>query len=1366
MKILIQIIILLVLLPQSLFANPNWQESIPDNLKPWVKWVSRDLEINKCNFNFRNFEERICSWESKLNLALNSSGGNFTYNVILDDKGTINLPGSLQFWPQAVKVNNKLEPITNINGTPTIYLEAGEYQISGDYFWATLPDKFNLPPNVALLNITLDGEKLSFPNVQNGHLTLNQSTTEVVTAEINYLDLKVFRRIEDNLPAKLETIVKLEISGKSREIKLNQISLPGFALTNISSELPINIDQQGNIIVQARAGSYTIQTESYRSAALEAVSFPTGEDWVPFELWSFASNPSLRVVDLSGASAIDPTLYNIPSEWQNLNTYKIEPTQTLQIIERKRGEAKQSSNSLNLNRVVKLNFDGSSFSIRDQVSGQIASDQHLTIDPDYNLGNVNINGIDQLITKTSTSGELVGIEVRPGDLNLTANSQVANIKELNFPGWKSEFNSISNSLYLAPGWQLFHIWGVDYVNGSWFAKWTLLDIFLVMLTVVAIFKVYNWQSSLLAFSALLLFEKTIFSITGIILFATALAALAFYVKHQRFVSFCNKFKFTIIAGTALFVLVAIFNDIKLAIHPQLKGVYFNQEADYAYGNFEGRADSVAPASQIMESADMPSASGGLIGSLSRMKKSATYESEESKVNVAKQLYQTNIDQAVQTGRGVSNWQSSNSYSFGWRTPVIQDQKIEFSLISPTQNIFLSFLRAILIMLLLARFLFNSLPFRIPMSKGLAILFCLLISQTEVMAQEADPNGIFPNDRILQDLSNYVSKNQQEAPECLPNCANIAQFEIDLEEQKFKLSFEVHSLSDSYFTLPFNRTDFSVEEITINDTSEALRLKTSGELLLVALKQGINNLVLSGTLKDRETINLAFPVIPSYGKFQVKDWIVTGISDSGKVDQVISLTKIQKTIAQKSAPDSNEKDTVKPLKLAQQFTISRQIELAYDATITTTIQRISPANSSFEIRYALLKDESLVTPGVEVKNGDLIAEFKPNEYQKTFKSILKATDKVELTAANNKIWNEIWYLSASNLWHFDYTGTPRIYFNQEIPEWHPRPGESLAIKLEKPIGIVGTTKTIESLNLTANLGKDLQKYSLNFLIKSSKGEIHPLDLPVGIEITSVKINQLAQSFKADSSKIDLNLIPGSQTIDIEWREKKALNKYYKLPEIKLNAPTANLNLNYQLSERSWVVATGGTNYGPAVLFWGYFPLAIFLAFILSRFKDLPLKFYQWCLLLIGLSQVNIGLNLMVITWFVFLGLRAKTKLSNHTLRFPLMQIFLAFWSFWAFQALYQAIKTGLLGSPVMKIAGNYSSSFSLNWYQDLTTGSIPMPWFLAFDIWYYRILMLLWALWLAASIIHWVKWGFDAYTTNGGWYKQKPKVTLPAENTDS
>jgi hypothetical protein len=42
---------------------------------------------------------------------------------------------------------------------------------------------------------------------------------------------------------------------------------------------------------------------------------------------------------------------------------------------------------------------------------------------------------------------------------------------------------------------------------------------------------------------------------------------------------------------------------------------------------------------------------------------------------------------------------------------------------------------------------------------------------------------------------------------------------------------------------------------------------------------------------------------------------------------------------------------------------------------------------------------------------------------------------------------------------------------------------------------------------------------------------------------------------------------------------------------------------------------------------------------------------------------------------------------------------------------------------------------------------------------YRLLMLLWALWLAASVLKWVKWAWDCFSAGGYWRKALPKTVV-------
>jgi hypothetical protein len=58
---------------------------------------------------------------------------------------------------------------------------------------------------------------------------------------------------------------------------------------------------------------------------------------------------------------------------------------------------------------------------------------------------------------------------------------------------------------------------------------------------------------------------------------------------------------------------------------------------------------------------------------------------------------------------------------------------------------------------------------------------------------------------------------------------------------------------------------------------------------------------------------------------------------------------------------------------------------------------------------------------------------------------------------------------------------------------------------------------------------------------------------------------------------------------------------------------------------------------------------------------------------------------------------------------------------------------------MQISSNGSSSFLLHWTQDRIGPDMPQPWVLTVPMWVFRVLMLLWALWLAYSLLNWLRW---------------------------
>jgi hypothetical protein len=48
--------------------------------------------------------------------------------------------------------------------------------------------------------------------------------------------------------------------------------------------------------------------------------------------------------------------------------------------------------------------------------------------------------------------------------------------------------------------------------------------------------------------------------------------------------------------------------------------------------------------------------------------------------------------------------------------------------------------------------------------------------------------------------------------------------------------------------------------------------------------------------------------------------------------------------------------------------------------------------------------------------------------------------------------------------------------------------------------------------------------------------------------------------------------------------------------------------------------------------------------------------------------------------------------------------------------------------------------------------MPQPWVLTVPMWVFRVLMLLWALWLAYSLLKWLRWGWQCFNERGLWKK--------------
>ena len=211
-------------------------------------------------------------------------------------------------------------------------------------------------------------------------------------------------------------------------------------------------------------------------------------------------------------------------------------------------------------------------------------------------------------------------------------------------------------------------------------------------------------------------------------------------------------------------------------------------------------------------------------------------------------------------------------------------------------------------------------------------------------------------------------------------------------------------------------------------------------------------------------------------------------------------------------------------------------------------------------------------------------------------------------------------------------------------------------------------------------------------------------------------------------------------------------------------SVNTNLSISLGQDRWVLFVMGPSMGPAVLFWGVLIVIFILSLGLGKIPLTPLKSRHWFLLLVGLSQIPMASAGIVIAWLMLLGWRANQPTGGWRY-FNALQIILGGLTVLALGVLFAAVAQGLLSSPDMQITGNQSSAFLLNWYQDRSLPTLPTATVISVPLIVYRLLMLAWALWLAVSLLNWLKWGWGCFSSNGLWNKAAVKekaVVVDAE----
>jgi hypothetical protein len=1327
----------------------SWsQDAMPPELRNWQGWVLKGEEFRRCPFLASTRLEAgkpidasafRCAWPERLVLDVDARGGSFTQRWQVYADSWVVLPGSLEHWPQDVRVNGAPGAVVEHEGEPSLRLAPGNYAIAGTFSWSARPEALRLPVFTALVDLSVDRQRVAQPERPEGAVWLGKRRTAEQAAA---MEVQVYRLVRDDVPTYLLTRIRLNVAGDAREELLGRVLPEGFAPLSLTGDVPARIERDGHLRVQVRAGSHEIRLLARARGVENALQRPDPQgSWPREEVWSFQATDGLRVAAAEGPEGIDPVQANVPRDWQAFPAFRMAADSKLTVIERSRGLSNVDDNRLNLQRNLWLDFDHHGFTAVDSIQGNLRRDWRLDMAKPFELQSATTSGEPLLVT-VGADGQS-GLELRQPQLQLTAVARISAGGAMPSTGWNQRFDSVNGSLHLPPGHRLIAVLGADEAPEAWFERWGLWNVFGIALVVVFVYWMTGLVPAAIAAVALLLTYQEMpefIWLWGNLLAALAIARAA---PEGRFRRIAHSYRSVSFVVLALALLPFMWMQVRYALYPQLE----------TSSNF-GLAEPVAAAA---DAAAAPAEESNALESPTVRTPKAENTERLRGLNAAQVVQRYASGTRLQAGPGIPAWYY-NTYPYRWSGPVEASDSVRFLYIGP---VVLFFWRIIgvaglaVLFLWLARLGYGG-RWRLPgMSPGApasialpVLLVVALMAGSSPASAEDRPAP--PSSALLDELKQRLTS----APPCAPDCAELAEARVNVEGDRLEIVLRVSALAQLAMAMPHASDRWQLDEVSVDARASLAMGRENDSSLWVPLTTGAHTVRLAGRLAPAESIQVAFPQTPRVITVNAHGWTVSGVNEGRLVSGSLELARERGTQQRLGSADALEAGAEFPAFVR----VDRLFILDLDWTVENQVTRIAPLRAAVSVQIPLVKGESVLTPGVETRGGVALMGLGAGQARTQWSSGLVRSETLELSLPEDAARTEVWSFIASPQWHVEFEGFPAVMpESPNAPNWVfrfiPRPGEKLVAHITRPKGAEGTTLAIDSVQHSVDVGKRSTNNTLRFQYRSTQGGRHVVKLPPSARVTAVRLDNEPVQLRPEKGELPLALSPGSHFVEVQWEESGDVGFATHPAAVDLGSAASNITTQVKMPASRWPLFAHGAGVGPAFLYWGELVVFIAIAWLLGRWRQSPLRFVDWLLLGLGLSTQSWWVFSFTAAWLLVMRWREQWQPAEDTprLRFNGVQLLLAAFTVTAiFTLLFSGIRNGLLSAPDMGVEGANSWNGQFQWFQDQTAGALDTPAVYSVPMWIYRLLFFVWAGWMAFALVGWLRWAFNAWKTGGLW----------------
>jgi hypothetical protein len=623
-------------------------------------------------------------------------------------------------------------------------------------------------------------------------------------------------------------------------------------------------------------------------------------------------------------------------------------------------------------------------------------------------------------------------------------------------------------------------------------------------------------------------------------------------------------------------------------------------------------------------------------------------------------------------------------------------------------------------------------------------------------------GTLPSEALLQEYKNRLLA----PPACSPECASISRMKVSIAGSQLILQMEIHATQSVAVPLPGGRDQWLPERVALNNTLPLPVAQLPEAGWVVRVPPGVSQVFAVGSIQDKDSVTLTLPLVPRQVFTAIPGWRLDGLkaqldpSGNQRVGMAASaqpsemmagalqLTRLSPASSSASSP------VISSQVLKSMIRVTRTLQIDRDWRIQTRVERLTPSETPLVFQLPLLAGEILTDSTINIAAGQLQISLPAGIESKEWTSLLTPVSQIELQATLQPLIVETWVLQSSAMWHVSWQGLPRTVptsvEQNYLPIWQPWPGEKLKLQFSQPQSIEGDIQTLDQARLIFKPGLRVSEAELQMQLRASRATHRTLTLPVNAQLQEVLLNKQLQSLKLEGQRLIIPIQPGASVLQVRWREPHGMQFFTSTSPIGLGGEAVNYRVEFLPQTQRWIIGFSSTKaghvLGPALLYWGVLTVLLVVALILAyvtRNSSLPLGLGSWMLLAAGLSTVSLLAAAISVGWLALMHWRIND--SDHIQYRRSMQVFLILATGCMLSVLVLAVQRGLLGQPDMVIGGNGSTPFQFNWYMDRVAQNSPALGVYSIPITVYRLLMLLWALWLAHTLLRWLRWGWRGFT---------------------